>query len=137
MRSFIEKPCALSLAYLCLVLCISSGVQGIWFGRPGDSWMRSKVIWQRPQNEETDQVTEDRGRYPPPRDDVQDALYSWSAEEEDDKRDGVSSKILFNLIRGEYLITLSNHLIETSSYLQIIEPSHRNLQLSSSSITTK
>ena len=103
MRNLTTKPCALSLAYLCLVLCICSGVQGIWFGRPGDSWMRSKVIWQRPQNEEMDgPAPADRGRYPSPGDEPQEALYSWSAEEEDDKRDGVSSKILFNLIRGEY-----------------------------------
>ncbi|XP_033629495.1 very low-density lipoprotein receptor-like isoform X1 [Asterias rubens] len=102
MRNFTTKPCALSLAYLCLVLCICSGVQGIWFGRPGDSWMRSKVIWQRPQNEEMDgPAPADRGRYPSPGDEPQEALYSWSAEEEDDKRDGVSSKILFNLIRGK------------------------------------
>ena len=56
------------------------------------------MIWQRPEVEQSGPVVaEDRAQYP---DTVNHD--DWSAEEEDNKRNGqLSSRMLFNLIRGE------------------------------------
>ncbi|XP_022111873.1 low-density lipoprotein receptor-related protein-like isoform X2 [Acanthaster planci] len=91
----------LSLASLCLIflgLC-SGGASGIWFGRPGEGWMRNRVIWQRPGVEESGPVvTEDRAQHPG----TVNRDYWSTAGEEDDKRNGqLTSNVLFNLIRGK------------------------------------